>query len=160
MARPALGWQVNPLVFHLIYHTESFRTRLIFCFWLRGAGLISFCHLVEGGFDADGGARTRFQLDRSLLSALVDGWRPETHTFHHPCGEMAPTLQDVAYLLGLPLVGPAVGPPWCRVHGWMIWRHVLPRCSESRLQGRSTRTSAEKWEALQGTGCYSSRYVM
>ena len=33
----------------------------------------------------------------------------DTHTFHLPCGEMAPTLQDVAYLLGLPIVGEAVG---------------------------------------------------
>ena len=68
------------------------------------------CRLVEGGPVPDGGARSRFQLDRSLLTALVDRWRPETHTFHLPCGEMAPTLQDVAYLLGLPLVGPAVEP--------------------------------------------------
>ena len=30
--------------------------------------------------------------------------------FHLLCGEMAPTLQDVAYLLGLSLVGTAVGP--------------------------------------------------
>ena len=44
------------------------------------------------------------------LTALVDRWRPETHTFHLPCGEMTPTLQDVAYLLGLPIVGEAVGP--------------------------------------------------
>ena len=50
------------------------------------------------------------KLDRSLLSALVDRWRPETHTFHLPCGEMAPTLQDVAMLLGLPITGDAVGP--------------------------------------------------
>ena len=42
--------------------------------------------------------------------ALVDRWRLETHTFHLPCGEMTPTLQDVAYLLGLPIVGDAVGP--------------------------------------------------
>jgi hypothetical protein len=26
-----------------------------------------------------------------------------------PCGEMAPTLQDVSYLLGLPIQGVAVG---------------------------------------------------
>ena len=78
-------------------------------FRLRAAGLLSLCQLVEGGPDPDGGAKTRFQLDRSLLSALVDRWRPETHTFHLPCGEMAPTLQDVTYLLGLPLVGTAVG---------------------------------------------------
>ena len=50
------------------------------------------------------------KLDRSLLSALVDRWRPETHTFHLPCGELAPTLQDVAMLLGLPITGDAVGP--------------------------------------------------
>ena len=79
-------------------------------FRLRAAGLLSLCQLVEGGPSPDGGAKTRFQLDRSLLSALVDRWKPETHTFHLPCGEMAPTLQDIAYLLGLPLVGTAVGP--------------------------------------------------
>ena len=57
-------------------------------------------------------------VDRSLLTALLDRWRPETHMFHLPCGEMAPTLQDVSFLLGLPLVGEAVGP---RVvaPGWM-----------------------------------------
>src|SRR5207237_2030689 len=64
----------------------------------------------EGGPVPDGGGRARFQLDKSLLTALVDRWRPETHTFHLPCGEIASTLQDVAYLLGLPLVGEAVGP--------------------------------------------------
>ncbi|WVZ95815.1 hypothetical protein U9M48_041531 [Paspalum notatum var. saurae] len=49
-------------------------------------------------------------IDQSLITALVDTWRPETHTFHLPCGEMAPTLQDVAYLLGLPIEGDVVGP--------------------------------------------------
>src|SRR5213596_2096578 len=78
-------------------------------FRLRAAGLLTLCRLIEGGAGPDGGAKMRFQLDRSLLSSLVDRWRPETHTFHLPCGEMAPTLQDVAYLLGLPLVGTAVG---------------------------------------------------
>jgi hypothetical protein len=52
----------------------------------------------------------RFPFDRSLLTALVDRWRPETHTFHLPWGEMAPTLQDVSALLGLPMAGEAVGP--------------------------------------------------
>lgn len=53
---------------------------------------------------------TRFSYDRSLLTCLADRWRPETHTFHFPWGEMAPTLQDVSYLLGLPLAGAAIGP--------------------------------------------------
>ena len=45
----------------------------------------------------------------SLLVALLDRWRPETHTFHLPVGEMTHTLQDVAMLLGLPCAGRAVG---------------------------------------------------
>ena len=53
---------------------------------------------------------TRFSYDRSLLTCLVDRWRPETHTFHFPWGEMAPTLQDVSFLLGLPLTGAVIGP--------------------------------------------------
>ena len=52
----------------------------------------------------------RFFYDRSLITCLVDRWRPETHTFHFAWGEMAPTLQDVSYLLGLPLAGEAIGP--------------------------------------------------
>lgn len=53
---------------------------------------------------------SRFGYDYSLLAALLDRWRPETHTFHLSVGEMTPTLQDVALLLGLPLRGAAVGP--------------------------------------------------
>ena len=51
----------------------------------------------------------RSQFDMSLLAALLDRWRPETHTFHLPVGEMTPTLQDVAMLLRLPCAGRAVG---------------------------------------------------
>ncbi|WVZ72122.1 hypothetical protein U9M48_020633 [Paspalum notatum var. saurae] len=78
---------------------------------LRGAGLLTFCRLVEGGpIGRHGRGRPRLMIDNSLITALVDRWRPETHTFHMPCGEMAPTLQDVSYLLGLPIAGTAVGP--------------------------------------------------
>ena len=45
----------------------------------------------------------------SLLTALLDRWHPETHTFHLPVVEMILTLQDVAMLLGLPRAGRAVG---------------------------------------------------
>ena len=58
----------------------------------------------------DGTESSRLAVDKSLLTTPVDRWRPETHIFHLPCGEMAPTLQDVSFLLGLPLVGEAVGP--------------------------------------------------
>jgi hypothetical protein len=66
--------------------------------------------MLQPGDGQDGGAKKRMQLDRSLLAVLADRWRSETHTFHLPCGEMAPTLQHVSYLLGLPIAGEAVGP--------------------------------------------------
>ncbi|RYQ99456.1 hypothetical protein Ahy_B07g087388 isoform E [Arachis hypogaea] len=49
-----------------------------------------------------------FWLDEPLVSAFVERWRPETHTFHLPFGECTVTLQDVAFQLGLPVDGEAV----------------------------------------------------
>lgn len=49
-------------------------------------------------------------LDNPLISALVERWRKETNTFHMTIGEMTITLEDVAYLLGLPIDGePVIG---------------------------------------------------
>ncbi|XP_043810688.1 serine/threonine-protein phosphatase 7 long form homolog [Manihot esculenta] len=49
-----------------------------------------------------------FALDWHLISALVERWRPETHTFMFPEGEMTITLQDVGLITGLPVNGAAV----------------------------------------------------
>nr|XP_025607413.1 protein MAIN-LIKE 2-like [Arachis hypogaea]XP_025657603.1 protein MAIN-LIKE 2-like [Arachis hypogaea] len=49
-----------------------------------------------------------FWLDEPLVSAFVERWRPETHTFHMPFGECTVTLHDVAFQLGLPVDGDAV----------------------------------------------------
>ena len=82
---------------------------------LKWAGLLPFVRLVEATHDEVEGEQEgiqirRLQYDTSLLSCLVDRWRPETHTFHFRWGEMAPTLQDVSFLLGLPLEGDPIGP--------------------------------------------------
>ncbi|XP_019431840.1 PREDICTED: serine/threonine-protein phosphatase 7 long form homolog [Lupinus angustifolius] len=48
------------------------------------------------------------EINNHLLLALIERWRPETHTFHFPCGEAIVTLEDVAYQLGIPIKGEVV----------------------------------------------------
>ena len=58
------------------------------------------------------------QLDWALITALVERWRTETHTFHLPYGEMTITLEDVEVLLGLKVDGKAfVGINMCWMEG-------------------------------------------
>ncbi|RYR24260.1 hypothetical protein Ahy_B02g057750 [Arachis hypogaea] len=43
-----------------------------------------------------------------MLAALVERWRPETHSFVLPIGEVTVTLEDVAHIFGLPIDGKPV----------------------------------------------------
>ena len=48
------------------------------------------------------------RVDRDLVTALVERWRQETHTFHLPLGEVTITLLDVVVLTRLPIEEHAV----------------------------------------------------
>ncbi|CAN0908325.1 Serine/threonine-protein phosphatase 7 long form homolog [Linum grandiflorum] len=43
-----------------------------------------------------------------LCTTLIERWRPETNTFHRYHGEMTITLEDVSFIIGLPVDGGAV----------------------------------------------------
>jgi hypothetical protein len=79
---------------------------ILFFFKLRAAELLPFARLVEGDrLQAEvprAGRLTRFSYDAPLTAAFMDRWRPETHTFHFPVGEMTLSLEDAAMLGGLP----------------------------------------------------------
>ncbi|KAK5841932.1 hypothetical protein PVK06_004258 [Gossypium arboreum] len=62
----------------------------------------------EGAFLSCGHYRPGYKLDPKLISALIERWRPKTHTFHLPCRECAITLEDIPLQLGLPVDGSAL----------------------------------------------------
>ncbi|CAM0873797.1 unnamed protein product [Alopecurus aequalis] len=64
--------------------------------YIEKLGLLPFIQLVS---------RSTPNLNAAAITALVDRWRPETHTFHLRTGEMTPTLMDVSMILALPIEG-------------------------------------------------------
>ena len=62
------------------------------------------------------------EIDHCLISALVERWRPKTHTFHLPHGEMSITLEDVEVIFGLPTDGEDLVGPTTMVDG--NWRQL------------------------------------
>ena len=47
-------------------------------------------------------------LVHAALTALINRWRPETHSFHLPCGEMTVTLEDWGMITAMPIEGHAL----------------------------------------------------
>ncbi|KAH7860645.1 hypothetical protein Vadar_016117 [Vaccinium darrowii] len=48
---------------------------------------------------------TQYICNSHRVFAFVERWHPETNSFHFDFGEMAPTLDDVDQLLGIPTYG-------------------------------------------------------
>ena len=64
--------------------------------YIQQAGLLPWIQLVS---------RSTPNLNAPLVSALVDRWRPETHSFHLRTGEMTVTLEDVSLITDLAIDG-------------------------------------------------------
>ena len=58
------------------------------------------------------------RVDRALVTALVERWRQETHTFHLPLGKATVTLLDVAVLTRLPIKGHTVCTVGRQLESW------------------------------------------
>ncbi|XP_034583403.1 protein MAIN-LIKE 1 isoform X2 [Setaria viridis] len=77
------------------------------------------------------------KFNSAAITALVDRWRPETHSFHLPFGEMTVTLQDCQKMLGLSIRGHAVTGP-CVSEGW---RARVAAFLGREVEEQGTRTS-------------------
>lgn len=71
------------------------------------------------------------KVDYSLISALVERWRSETHTFHLPVGEMTVTLEDVAIMVGLPVNEEPY--KWSARHTWKKSRNHSLSCYRNKI---------------------------
>ena len=77
------------------------------------------------------------RVDRAIITALVERWRQETHTFHLPLGEATITLLDVALLTRLPIEGRAVFTGGRQLSSWhdMVHRILGERPPANVIRG-------------------------
>ncbi|KAH1106210.1 hypothetical protein J1N35_009978 [Gossypium stocksii] len=93
--------------------------------YLREAGFWHMATLGQG-----------CKLDLKLISALIERWRPETHTFHLPCGECTITLEDVHLQLGLPVEGYVVTGSVQSTNWGVVCYELLGAISDNMNGGR------------------------
>jgi hypothetical protein len=97
-------------------------------------------------------------MDRCLLTTWVDRWRLKTHTFYLLCGDMAPTLEDVVYLLAYHCgVRPSVHESFHRT-GSRICRTLSSWFRGFPERGRFKSTPGVGRPAHTRPGCCSFKY--
>ena len=82
------------------------------------------------------------KVDRILVSTFMERWQSETITFHMPYREMTITFDDVATIIGIPMVGRAISPllwviQWILLWGHLEWPGELQGISWSRYEVHS-----------------------
>ncbi|KAA3485977.1 serine/threonine-protein phosphatase 7 long form-like protein [Gossypium australe] len=119
-------------------HQDSYR---IVRPWLHGPGYFPDRRVIPYLNVACFGVVTYIQISElraDLISALIERWRLETHTFHLPCGEVIITLQDVAVQLGLSIEGEAVTGLGKLLDPWATCERLLGRVPSDNEEGPFT----------------------
>ncbi|KAG8488602.1 hypothetical protein CXB51_016518 [Gossypium anomalum] len=104
--------------------------------FLQNASTSARC---QGKKQENASSRKRFAyVDRKrFLEGALSVHRPETHTFHLPCGECTITLEDVHLQLGLPVDGDAVtGSVHSADWGAIIGGYLIPDLSRNLVHLR------------------------
>ncbi|MBA0766735.1 hypothetical protein Gotri_015752 [Gossypium trilobum] len=71
----------------------------------------------------------RNKLDSPLISALVERWTPEAHTFHIPYGKCTITLEDVSLQHYLPVNGEVITGPMISADWIVTCKQLLGKVS-------------------------------
>ncbi|KAF7141360.1 hypothetical protein RHSIM_Rhsim06G0216000 [Rhododendron simsii] len=96
-----------------------------------------------GIVDAITGSVYKVQFNSDLLLGLAEFWCPETNTFVFPWGEAGLTLEDVAILGGLPVVGEGIGVPVSEELVGIV--EEMERQRERILKSRAKKAAHFEW---------------